>query len=239
MNDENSPDPYERPVAYDTNGQPLYAHPATPTQLTPTKTDDSVIVTSNDTLKNKHSISLEQYPNLNLSDGEYVIGSVRRHFMGLVMPFGTAILLIIVALSVQFNYDLIASSLKLTGAAAAPSTIAGPILLFCLIVAIGAYIAYYVFVSNKVFLTNESVIQEIQISLFSKREQVISLGDVKDTSYDQKGIIQQIFNYGFIKLSTEGDEVNYELAYVANPRRAIAMLNNAVESFKNSRPIRE
>jgi len=99
------------------------------------------------------------------------------------------------------------------------------------------FVVYYVYVNNKFFLTNESVIQEIQVSLFSRHEQTVSLGNIEDASYSQHGIIQQIFNYGSIRLSTEGDETTYRFTYVANPKQHIATLNNAVEAFKNGRPV--
>jgi hypothetical protein len=48
-----------------------------------------------------------------------------------------------------------------------------------------------------------------------------------------------MLNYGSIRLSTEGDETTYRFAYVANPRAEIAQLNNAVEAFKNGRPVEQ
>ena len=105
--------------------------------------------------------------------------------------------------------------------------------------AIGGYVAVWVYTQNRFFLTNESVIQEIQISLFSKREQTVSLANIEDASYSQQGPLQTIFNYGSIRLSTEGDETTYRFHYVANPKHEIAILNNAVEAFKNGRPVGE
>ena len=102
---------------------------------------------------------------------------------------------------------------------------------------IGLYIAIWVYMQNRFFLTNESVIQEIQISLFSKREQTVSLMNIEDSSYSQKGILQTLFNYGSIRLSTEGDETTYRFSYVADPKNQVAVLNNAVEAFKNGRPV--
>lgn len=40
-----------------------------------------------------------------------------------------------------------------------------------------------------------------------------------------------------IRLSTEGEETTYRFNYVANPKRQTAILNNAVEAFKNGRPV--
>ena len=75
------------------------------------------------------------------------------------------------------------------------------------------------------------------MSLFTRKEQTVSLANIEDASYDQKGIIQMLFNYGSIRLSTEGDETTYRFSYVANPKEQIAILNNAVEAFKNGRPV--
>ena len=115
------------------------------------------------------------------------------------------------------------------------------VILICLMViilfGIGLYIAIWVYMQNRFFLTNESVIQEIQISLFSKREQTVSLMNIEDSSYSQKGILQTLFNYGSIRLSTEGDETTYRFNYVADPKNQVAVLNNAVEAFKNGRPV--
>jgi hypothetical protein len=46
-----------------------------------------------------------------------------------------------------------------------------------------------------------------------------------------------LFNYGLIRLSTEGDETTYRFNYASSPKKHIAVLNNAVEAFKNGRPV--
>jgi len=81
------------------------------------------------------------------------------------------------------------------------------------------------------------VIQEIQTSLFTKHEQTVSLINIEDASFEQKGILQTLLNYGSIRLSTEGDETTYRFNYVSDPKQQIATLNNAVEAFKNGRPV--
>lgn len=99
------------------------------------------------------------------------------------------------------------------------------------------FVSYYVYSKNRFYLTNESVIQQIQMTLFANHEQTISLGNVEDASYFQQGVFQQIFNFGEIRLSTQGDENTYAFTFVGDPKRHIAALNNAVESFKNGRPV--
>ena len=108
-----------------------------------------------------------------------------------------------------------------------------------LIVGIGGYIAVWIYLQNQFFMTNESVIQEIQQGLFSRHEQTVSLGSVEDVSFIKSGLLQSILDYGMIRLSTEGEETTYRFSYVANPKKQTAILNNAVEAFKNGRPVED
>ena len=238
--------PYDQPVAYDAQGRPLYAHPPVKRTLTQPAIQQVVHVARSvapikeavsDEIKKQHDRSVRLYPGLNLSEHEYVISAVRRHPIGLIMPFIVGVLLITFALTILFNYSAIIDLAGFKGQAVDASFVSTPILLFCLLVGLGMFVVYYVYVNNKFFLTNESVIQEIQLSLFSRHEQAVSLGNIEDASYYQQGILQQLVNYGSIRLSTEGDETTYRFTYVANPKQHIATLNNAVEAFKNGRPV--
>jgi hypothetical protein len=244
----------QQPVAYDAEGRPLYAHPPAepvtppaqpqPQQPTPPApvvqvmrpiSPEKAIVSAED--QKRHEESKEAYPTLNLSTGEHVINAVRRHPIGLVLPLGLGTVLIGLALGVLVNYNALVGSMNLIGLPVDVSTVAIPILLLCIAVGLGMFISWYVYVSNKFFLTNESVIQEIQYSLFSRLEQTVSLASIEDASFTQNGILQHLFDYGDIRLSTEGDETTYRFSYVANPRGHIDELNNAVEAFKNGRPV--
>ncbi len=238
MNDE------DKPVAYDAEGRPLYAHPPKNQPLTPPVvhvtrqvSPEPAIVTPE--TKKKHDESLEHFPLLNLSESEYIINAVRRHPIGLVIPMGLGVLLLGITLGVLVNYSVFAESLGITGWLAETKNVLVPFLAFSLVVAFGMFVSLYVYVNNKFFLTNESVIQEIQHSLFSRLEQTVSLSNIEDASFTQTNIIQQIFDYGDIRLSTEGDETTYRFSFVAHPKDHVRVLNNAVEAFKNGRPVGE
>jgi uncharacterized membrane protein YdbT with pleckstrin-like domain len=252
MNPEQTTDEsYEQPVAYDAQGRPLYAHPPkteAPQQVTPQQPAPQQFVhvaraveparqEVSEEVKKRHDDSVKAYPTLNLSENEYVINAVRRHPIGLFLPMSIGTLIIVVALTIALNFSAIIDSVGITGALADPGLVVTPVLLFCVLIGLGMFIVYYVYVNNKFFLTNESVIQEIQLSLFSRHEQTVSLANIEDASYYQRGILQQLINYGSIRLSTQGDETTYRFTYVAHPKEHIATLNNAVESFKNGRPV--
>ncbi len=265
----------QKPVAYDTNGQPLYAAPqpavATKPQGMPAPTSNVTIAPESiegqnfdpkqrvqysdasytvhstrafepkvsevsDELRARHEASMHDYPELNLSEGEYVILSVRRHPIGMLAQIAVTIIVIAILGAALVLYPTLFVDQN-TGVVANYGIVATVILGLITLVAIAGYIAVWVYRRNFLYLTNESVIQEIQLSLFSRHEQTVSLGSVEDAGYNQSGVIQMLFNYGSIRLSTEGEETTYLFTYTANPKKQVAVISNAIESFKNGRPV--
>ncbi len=229
---------YDQPVAYDKDGRPLYAHPPakTSTQTAAvhvTRAIDPVSPPiSRETVK-RHKESIKKYPTLNLSEGEYVIADVPRHWIGFVTPIVVGGLLAVIMCTGLILYPTITPA-----SSPALSTVLLPALSLLVLIAIGTYIPVWVYKNNRFYLTNESAIQDIQQSLFSRREQTISLGSVEDASFRQSGLLQMLLGYGTIRLSTVGDEDTYTFTYAVNPKEYIATLNDAVEAFKNGRPVR-
>ncbi|MDO4781103.1 MAG: hypothetical protein Q4A34_01775 [Candidatus Saccharibacteria bacterium] len=188
-----------------------------------------------DDIRQKHEASVRRYPHLNLSEGEFVIFDIKRHPIGMIIPMTITTVLVLFIMGFAAVYPAVAGG----GFAMMPSATAvfGIAALFSLLVTLGGAVTLWVYLQNRFFMTNESVIQEIQESLFARHEQTVSLGSIEDASFRQSGILQLLFNYGTIRLSTEGEETTYVFHYVANPKRQIAVLNNAIEAFKNGRPV--
>lgn len=186
-----------------------------------------------DELREKHEESKRRYPHLNLSEGEVVLLDIKRHPIGLFLPLsaGGVVALAIVAVLILYPSDAEMFGLPSFGAFVFIAA------LLLILVGIGTYIAVWVYLKNQFYMTNESVVQEIQHSLFSKHEQTVSLGSIEDASFKQNGIIQTMLNYGTIRLSTEGEETTYRFSFVENPRDQVAVINNGVEAFKNGRPV--
>ena len=239
MEEDTQPQNSPKPVAYDAQGNPLYATPPPAPQPTQyvhmSRAVEPEVVTISPEVKRRHDESLEAFPTLNLSDHEYVVSAIRRHPAGMWFTIIMTALAISVIFALMMNFPLIAEVMGISMNGYGLVILMG--VLLTILFAIGGYAAIWVYMSNRFFLTNESVIQEIQMSLFSRKEQTVSLLNIEDASFDQRGPIQSFLNYGSIRLSTEGDETTYLFDYVSNPKRAIAILNNAVEAFKNGRPV--
>jgi uncharacterized membrane protein YdbT with pleckstrin-like domain len=236
----------QEPITYDKDGQLIAPTPVAPAQPTQPQPAPQVVYVSravepvtpqiSPEIKAKHDESVKRHPSLNLSESEYVISAVRRHPIGLILPLGVTIFLVAFVASLMINYTIIVNAIGILDPPPLSSALFIGMLLLILFL-IGGYISYWVYTSNKFFLTNESVIQEIQTSLFTRHEQTVSLTNIEDASFLQQGFLQSLLDYGSIRLSTEGDETTYRFSYVAHPKREIAILNNAVEAFKNGRPV--
>ena len=188
-------------------------------------------------LQKLHKESNERFPYLNLSEGEFVMLQIRRHPIGMLIPaVGTIVLLLVLSAVTLALPDIYPVAAESTGLPSIAIVIGLMALLMGIVTAFGG-IAIWVYLRNQFFLTNESVIQEIQHSLFSRHEQTVSLGSIEDASFKQNGILPSLLDYGTIRLSTEGDETTYRFQYVKNPKIQIATVNNAIESFKNGRPV--
>jgi uncharacterized membrane protein YdbT with pleckstrin-like domain len=180
--------------------------------------------------------SRSKYPKLNLSDGEYVILDVKRHAIGMLLPVVSTLVILLALVAVLVFYPARPQD---SGVSLPEYGSILPIILpFMLLVGLGGWVAVWVYLQNLFFLTNESVIQCIQQSLFSRHEQTISLGSIEDASFTQTGILQTMLGYGTIRLSTEGEESTYKFTYAQKPQAQVAVLNNAIESFKNGRPVK-
>lgn len=227
--------PLSPQVAYDNNELPqatYYTRPIVPAAL---------IIPPE--IQEKHEKSKKLYPMLNLSDGEYVIAHVRRHPIALVKIWGFAALGIVLIIGSLFFFSTGNTSSALSDNATtstlsiSPSLLALVSITTILIAVVMGMVGTWVHRANNMYLTNESVTQNIQMTPFANRKQTVSLGNIEDASFAKPGILATMFDYGEIRLSTEGDETTYRFPYAINPDKQIALLNDAIEAFKNGRPI--
>ncbi len=239
---------YDQPVAYDADGQPLYARPAPEDQPQPAPVQqqaptvvhiarnlEPTPIEISPEIQAKHDQSVKNYPQLDLSEHEYVILNVHRHPIGLLFPLiVTVIMSCVIVAGILLLPELLqsVSTLALNPAIILLLAIVALVLLWA-----GMYVLYWVYVKNSFFLTNESIIENTQLSLFSSNVKSVGLGDVVDVSYRQIGIIEQAFNYGTVQVGTKDDEVPYIFTLVRNPKNQASVLKDAVEAFKNGRPL--
>lgn len=136
----------------------------------------------------RHDESKRLYPHLNLSEGEYVILHVRRHIIGLLLPVFVTGLIIALLTAALVTYPMFVDA---SNTMVSYETVAPMLVLMIVLLGLIGYAAVWIYTQNRFYMTNESVIQEIQKSLFSRHEQSVSLGSIEDASFVQTGCFQQ------------------------------------------------
>lgn len=187
-------------------------------------------------LKERHRQSIVNYPDIPVDEDEFVLVSLRRHSIGLIGIISTVLLLFVVLISawilVCFTpntyFDLspqIKNSLSL---------IFGSFIFLSLI---AGYIGYSTYTANRFIITNERAIQWIVLGLLNRKKQAIRLESCEDISFSQNGLLQHIFDYGTIRLSTTGDESTYTFILAKSPAKAVEIIGEIVESARENQPI--
>lgn len=220
---------YNQPVAYDADGRPLYAHPPQQTvqpavTVTPI-TRQPAEPTSE--MQRLHEESVRKYPQLNLSENEYVLAEIKRHPAGLVPVVGLAIsaVIVIILSAMFFHYQQDPTAPLMSG-------IMMPALLMVVLICLLAYAAVVVYQDNKLYITNESVVGESRSTLFAHEEKTVSLADVVQASFSSGTILQSLLHYGTIHILVAGDNAEYDFKYAPDPKKYVEIITNQSEKMK-------
>ncbi len=159
--------------------------------------------------KIRHERSKKDFPMLNLEDDEYVEYAFKRANICLMLIMaGTGIGVLIILLG--FLLVLLGQSMI---------DEMGKRFLFIMLFALFAsviiirIVAIKTYRGNRLFITNQRVVQHLMTSLVSSSVNAIDLTGVEDVSFHQDGILPRIFHYGTLRLATVGDETTYTFKY--------------------------
>lgn len=185
--------------------------------------------------KIRHERSKKDFPGLRLEDDEYVEFAFRRARVCLTMIiFGTGIGLIIV---------LLAFLLVLMGQSMIDDM--GRNFLYIMLTALLAaailigVIALRVYNGNKLFITNKHVIQMSMASPVVHSVNIIDLVSVEDASFRQENLLQNMFHYGTLRLSTVGDETTYTFKYSDVSGEDLKAITKLITEAKKKRKKKE
>ena len=159
--------------------------------------------------KIRHERSKKDFPGLRLEDDEYVEFAFKRAKICLLLIFGGAGLGLAVV--------LLAFLLVLMGQSMIDEM--GRNFLYIILAALLAAAVIIGLVSltvhrgNKLFITNRRAIQMVMTSPVVNSVNIIDLSSVEDASFRQENLLQSLFHYGTLRLSTVGDETTYTFKY--------------------------
>jgi len=176
-----------------------------------------------------HERSVHDYPFIKFEPTEFVVIDVTRSIVGIIYIW----LVALVAFSAIVGVAVLIAHTS-------PDDLKDNIAIAAFIGAFGAFaggaIATYVFRSSYFIVTNERIFARAQYAPFSYRDQSIEIEHIEDCSLRQGGILQTLFGYATIRLSTVGDEHTYQFTFVTRPKEQFDVINEVVHAVDEDEP---
>ena len=166
-----------------------------------------------------------------LEPGECVLTVVRRSFIGLLGIYlvATAAIVAILALVVALSPDTFnADSVNISPALSAIIVVGATLLVLIL------FTATYVYRQSRLLVTDRSLVQIIQKTLFNKKVSRLSMSNVEDVSEEQRGFLASFFNYGTLTVQTAGTEDNFVFTLCPNPTKLADRIIEARQAYAKS-----
>ena len=166
---------------------------------------------------------------LAIDPDEEIIFEITRHPIGWMFILWTGILINALIL---FGIIFVALNGELLEEFQRPAIflLLGMMLLAALI----TYIGVMIYRNNRLTVTSQNLVQQLQHSLVNRKISQLSLAKIQDVSVEQRGILATVFNYGKIDIETAGEEANFAFEFAVNPYENAKFIIEAHEQFIKS-----
>ena len=163
-----------------------------------------------------------------LEPGEQLVVIVRKHPIGIVGIYIEAL----VGLLVVFGLFLAIAPDFFNGLSnQAYKALVGVIVFFLSVLIFFLFVATYVYRQSRLLVTDRSLVQILQKSLFIRKISRLSMSNVEDVSAEERGILSTIFNYGTIVVQTAGTMENFIFPLCPNPSKYADMIIEARQRY--------
>jgi membrane protein YdbS with pleckstrin-like domain len=166
-----------------------------------------------------------------LEPGENILTVVHRSLVGLVATYLVAIVAVIAifALLIALSPNTFDTSSDNISPQLGAIIVVGAALLVLIL-----FTATYVYRQSRLLVTDKSLVQIMQRTLFNRKVSRLSMSNVEDVSEEQRGIISSIFNYGTLTVQTAGTEDNFVFALCPNPASLADRIIEARQAYAKS-----
>lgn len=168
---------------------------------------------------------------LPIDKDEVIIGVYRHHPIAYIMPLLLGLFMVLVIAGLA--YAMTSATLFGTEPIVSP-TYQQYVMLgvggLSVLILLFAYIPAWIKMQDQLVLTDESLLQLLQTSLFSDKVSQLSLQHVADVTV-RSGFWGNVFGYGHITVETPGEQDNYEYDFLPNAGEVAREVSEAHENF--------
>jgi hypothetical protein len=163
-----------------------------------------------------------------LEPDEHVLTVVHRSVIGLIgiylvaaLAVGAIVALIIVISPSTFKIPGVNVAKMVTSIVTAAAVLLGLIL----------FVATHVYRRSRLMVTDKSLVQVTQTTMFIRKVSRLSMSNVEDVSEEQRGILPNLFNYGTLTVQTAGTEDNFIFTLCPNPTKLADRIIEARQAY--------
>jgi membrane protein YdbS with pleckstrin-like domain len=163
-----------------------------------------------------------------LEPGEHMITVVHRHPIGIIIIYLEALIGVIAlgVLAIFIAPDIFSDTSTQTNRLIVGGTIfAVAMLVFVL------FVATYVYRQSRLLVTDKSLVQVMQKSLFIRNVSRLSMSNVEDVSAEQRGILATILNFGTLTIQTAGEMENFIFPTCPDPNKYAHRILEARQAY--------
>lgn len=180
----------------------------------------------------RHARSKQDFPFLSLEEHEYVELAIYRSKIGLILIWvGVLLAVLLLGLALAALLGFITSRATIQSSAMPYFWIILGSLYVVLL--LGGLVASRIYLGNKLFVTNKRIFHYSVQALFSRSVNIIELSRIEDISFKQSSLLDHLFHYGTIRMSTVGDETTYTFPFVDTPTDEIDLIAHLIHKEKH------
>jgi hypothetical protein len=159
---------------------------------------------------------------------ESVVFVIRKHWTALIFPVFFGLIFVLVTILMQFLVGSVISDRMSEAANTIATCIFSLVYLFALLYVFISWLVRYLSV---VILTNEHLVEVLQLSLFSRKVSELDLDSIEDATCIQSGFFPTIFRFGDVLIQTAGELPNFNLKNIGDPEEVQQKIMEVKESF--------
>ena len=169
----------------------------------------------------------------NVDKDEKLLAIIKRHPFGIIRLY--AAILIGLGASVGLVFYLLPAFVKPdenSGIYAIVGVIAVIVVGFMLFI---AAIATTIYNKSQLLITDKTITQTIQVSLFNKKVSQLAVSSVEDVTANTNGIFPTLFGYGKLLIETAGEQENFHFEYCPHADHYAKLVLEARQQFLGER----
>lgn len=166
-----------------------------------------------------------------LEEGEHILTVVRRSFVGLALVYLVAVLAVaaVIGLAIAISPSAFESSGEgLSG------SLSALIFVSVVFVALILFVVTYVYRQSRLLVTDKSLVQVMQKTLFNRKVSRLSMSNVEDVNEEQRGFWASFFNFGTLTVQTAGTEDNFVFTLCPSPAKLADQIIEARQQYAKS-----